>query len=83
MRKHQQNIDTPDSDKVLWLANQIFSAFSQEVTGLKLYVLDCGCIFYQRVFKDGGLDPQIGIYRNAEDGPCRCAWCKKRLGKRE
>ena len=33
--------------------------------------LDCGCIYYQRVFKDGGLDTQVGIYRDAEDGPCK------------
>lgn len=44
---------------------------SQEVTGLKFYILDCGCIYYyQRVFRDGNLDPQIGIYRDAEHGPC-------------
>ena len=55
---------------MLWLANQIFSAFPQVCTGLKLYDLDCGCICYQRVFRDGELDPQIGIYRDADNGPC-------------
>ena len=44
MGKHQQNIDLPGSDKAMWLANQIFTAFPQEVTSLKFYILDCGCI---------------------------------------
>jgi hypothetical protein len=59
-----------DSDETYWLANQIFTAFPQEITALKFYILDCGCIYYQGVFPDGGLDPQIGIYRDAEDGAC-------------
>ena len=70
MGKHQQNIDLPGSDKAMWLANQIFTAFPQEVTSLKFYILDCGCIYYQRVFRDGNLDAQIGIYLDAENGPC-------------
>ena len=70
MEKHQQNIDSPHSDKLTWLANEIFKAFPQEVTGLKFYILDCGCIYYQRVFSDGSLDPQVGIYRDADNGPC-------------
>jgi len=32
--------------------------------------MDCGCIYYQRIFRNGNLEPQIGIYRDAEDGPC-------------
>jgi hypothetical protein len=59
-----------DSEKVTWLANQIFTTFPQEVTGLKFCLLDCGCIYYQRVFPDGTLDTKTGIYRDAEDGPC-------------
>ena len=70
MQKHQESTDSPDSAEVFCLANQIFETFPQEVTGLKFYILDCGCIYYQRVFKDGNLDPQIGIYRDAENGPC-------------
>jgi len=66
----QQNTDSSDSDEVLCLANQIFTAFPKELTGLRFYILDCGCIYYQSVFKDGNLDPQIGIYRDAEHGPC-------------
>ena len=53
-----------------WLANKIFSAFTQECTGLKRYVLDCDCIYWQRVFRDGELDTEIGIYRDADNGPC-------------
>ena len=30
----------------------------------------CGCMYYQRVFRDGDIDPQIGVYRAADDGPC-------------
>ena len=59
-----------EDDKLTWLANQIFTAFPQEVAGLKLYTLDCGCIYYQRVFRNAKLDPQMGIYRDAETGPC-------------
>ncbi len=25
---------------------------------------------YQRIFKDGNLDPETGIYRDSENGPC-------------
>ena len=70
MRKHQQSIEPSKSDTVVWLANKIFTAFPQEVTGLKFYTLDCGCVYYQRVFKDGGLDPQVGIYRDADNRAC-------------
>ena len=28
------------------------------------------CIYYQRIFKDGALNPKTGIYRDAENGPC-------------
>ncbi len=65
MRKYQPSINLQDSDKITWLANQIFAAYPQEVTGLKLYTLDC-----EKVLRGGDLDPQIGIYRDAEDGPC-------------
>ncbi len=71
MEECQRSIGSSKSDKVTWLANQIFMAFPQEVTGLRLYSVDCGCVYYQRVFKDGGSGPQIGIYRDAEDGPCK------------
>ena len=70
MDKRQQSIDTSNSDKLRWLANKIFTAFAQDVTGLKFYILDCGCIYYQRVDSEGNLDAQVGIYRDAEDDPC-------------
>ena len=70
MGKPQPSIDPRDSDKITWLANQIFAAFPQDTTGLEFYTLDCGYIYYQRVYRDGNLDPQIGIYRDGEDGPC-------------
>jgi hypothetical protein len=58
-------------EKVVWLAKQIFTAFPRLVTGLKFYILDCGCIYYQRKFFDGTLVSEAGIYRDAEDGPCQ------------
>ena len=54
-----------EDDKLMWLPNQIFTASPKDVTGLKFYVLDCGCVYYQRVYRDGDLDPQVGIYRDA------------------
>lgn len=42
----------------------------QEYDRLKFYILDCGCIYYQRIFGDGNLDSQIGVYRDAENGHC-------------
>jgi len=56
-RKPQLSIDFLQLNKTIWLTNKIFNVFSQDVTGLKLYMLDCGCIYYQRVFRDGDLDP--------------------------
>lgn len=57
--------------KVIWLAKQIFAAFPRLVTGLKFYVLDCGCIYYQRKFVDGTVVSTIDIYRDAANGPCQ------------
>jgi len=48
----------------------MFTAFPKDVTGLRFCILDCRCIYYQRVFNNGNLDPQIGMYRDAEDGLC-------------
>ena len=59
-----------DSNKTVWLANEIFAAFPKHVTGIKFYILDCGCIYYQRIFEEGGLDPKVGIYRDAASGLC-------------
>jgi len=70
MKTNQQNIDHTDSEMVTWLAKQIFTAYPQDVTGLKFYFLDCYCIYYQRVFRDGELDQHVEIYREPSDGPC-------------
>ena len=48
MGKHPQNTDSPDSDKLVCLVNQIFKAFPKE-----LYILDC--LYYQRGYRDGEL----------------------------
>ena len=69
MDTNQQHIDPSQSDKVTWLAKEIFTAFSGDVTGLKVYRLGCGCIYYQRLFRNGDIDPLLGIYRDAGDGP--------------
>ena len=34
------------------------------------FQLDCGCIYYQRVFPTGELDNQVSIYRDEDEGPC-------------
>ena len=83
MERHQQSIEPSKSDKLTWLANQIFTAFPREVTALRFYTLDCGCIHYQRVYSDGDLDSQIGIYRDAEHGGCEiCLAQTKAWGNR-
>ena len=58
-------------DKHTWIAKHIFTAFPQDVSGLRFFTLDCGCIYYHRVFRDGLIDPKLGIYREASDGPCK------------
>ena len=68
--KMSQNTKPIPSEKLAWLADQICASFPKEVAGLKLYIMDCGCIYYQRVFRNGDLDRQVGIYRDAEGGPC-------------
>jgi len=70
MNLKQPNIDSPKTDKVIWLAREIFKAFPQSVTGLVFYYMDCGCIYYHRQFLSGEADHKFGIYRDAGDGPC-------------
>ena len=67
---NHQRVNPLKPDKMTWLAHKIFTVFPQECTGLRFYSLDCGCIYYQKVFIGGELDPQIGIYRDADYGPC-------------
>ena len=71
LSRNRKADDPMQFDKVIWLAGQIFKVFPQEVTGLKFYTLGCGCIYYQRVLGDGDLDPQVGIYRDADAVPAR------------
>jgi hypothetical protein len=54
--------------KKTWLAKEIFTAFPEEVTGLKLDTAGCERIYFQRIFPDGDLDEEAGIYRHADDG---------------
>ena len=65
-----RDIEPLSSEKLAWLADQISTAFPEEVTGLKLYLMNCGCIYYQRLFRDGDVDSKVGIYRDAGDAPC-------------
>lgn len=44
-------------------------------------MLDCECIYYQRVYPNGDLDPQIGIYRGGEDRPCESCMAKGEVWK--
>lgn len=67
---HAGALGTDMSDKVEWLAGQIFKAFPSEVSGLKFSILDCGCIYYQVVSEDGRLYPEAGVYREGKKGPC-------------
>ena len=60
---------------VTWLAKQIFTAYPEDISGLRFYFLDCYCIYYQRAFRNGELDQYVGIYREPSDGPCEN--CKK------
>lgn len=71
MKPSHQNIDRTQSELVTWLAKVIFTAYPEDVSGLRFYFLDCYCIYYQRVFRNGDLDQKFGIYREPSDGPCQ------------
>ena len=79
---NQQNIDPEHGDRIPWLAGEIFKAFPESVTGLVFYVLDWGCLYYQRKFVGGEIDRRFGIYRNA-DGLCEACmvWWLRSLRK--
>ena len=53
-----------EENRIDWLAQEIFKAYPYDCPGLKVYVLDCGCLYYQRVFRDGREDAKVGIYRD-------------------
>ena len=73
----------PDEPSTDWLAREIFKAYPHDCPGLKIYVLDCGCLYYRRIFRDGTEDDQIGIYRNPAHGPCEvCMTFPKDWGRR-
>jgi hypothetical protein len=42
---HRAKIDPLKMEKSLWLAEEIFRAFPESVTGLVFYVLDCGAFY--------------------------------------
>ena len=67
---HPEQQERTIKDRVTWLANQIFDAFPGDLTGLKFYILDCGCLYFQKVFEDGTLDPVTNIYRETADELC-------------
>lgn len=67
---YRKKYDLVRAEKVEWLAKSIFTEFPEEVTGLKFHLLDCGCIYYQRVFSNGTLDPRVAVYRDAGYGTC-------------
>ena len=81
MKSNRQNIDHTQSEMVTWLAKQIFTAYSEDVSGLRFSFLDCYCIYYQRVFRDGDLDTKIGIYRDAKGGPCEICLLQEKAWK--
>jgi hypothetical protein len=70
MVQSRQNIDQTQAELMTWLAKQIFTAYPEDVSGLRFYFLDCFCIYYQRLSRDGELDKQYEIYREPSDGPC-------------
>ena len=79
MVRSKQSIDKTQSETVTWLAKQIFTSYPEDVSGLKFYFLECYCVYYQRVFRDGELDPDFGIYREPSDGPCQV--CRSQEGE--
>jgi len=73
----------PVESRTEWIAREIFEAYPNDCPGLKFYELDCRCIYYRRIFRDGSEDDQIGIYRNPAHGPCEvCVELPKEWGHR-
>lgn len=62
--------DVMRAEKIEWIAKAIFDEFPKKISGLKFFLLDCGCIYYQRVHSDGRVDPRIAVYRDAGYGIC-------------
>ncbi len=57
-------------EKAARLAYQIFEAFPDEVTGLRFFILDCGCLYFQRISQDGIPDPELASYHEESESPC-------------
>lgn len=56
--------------QIAQVATEILESFPAEIAGLKLYILDCGCFYFQPVYQDGTLDPLVVHYRVEDDQPC-------------
>ncbi len=57
-------------EKATQLADRIFEAFPEEVSGLRFFILDCGCLYFQRISQDGSPDPEIAMYHEGGQSPC-------------
>jgi len=68
--KDIESLITKGHVTISWLARDIFTAFPRIVTGLHFYILDCGCIYYQRRFMNGTLATNVNVYRDPKEGRC-------------
>lgn len=57
-------------EKAARLANRIFEAFPEEVSGLRFFILDCGCLYFQRITQDGTPEPELATYHEGMESPC-------------
>lgn len=57
-------------EKATQLADRIFEAFPEEVSGLRFFILDCGCLYFQRIAQDGTPDPEFATYQEGGESPC-------------
>jgi hypothetical protein len=80
----ENKMTVQQSDKILWLAKQIFTSFPQHATGLKFYTMDCGCMYCLRVSRDGVMDyHHVAAYRDEEDSHCEaCMDLRQKWGDR-
>ena len=61
------NLIEKGKERVSFLSRQVFEAFPEAVvSGLQCYIVDCGCIYYQRKSADGSLGSEAGIYRDKQ-----------------
>lgn len=52
------------------MADRIFEAFPEDVSGLRFFILDCGCLYFQRIGQYGIPDPEIATYHEGGESPC-------------